>query len=98
MIKVIKDNDLITVKGHANMAEYGKDIVCASVSSIIYTSINAIASINPKYIDVQDDGNVMTIKIKENDEIVLKLIANMFEMLKSVAKDYPKNLSVKENA
>ncbi len=80
------------------MAEYGKDIVCASVSSIIYTSINAIASINPKYIDVQDDGNVMTIKIKENDEIVLKLIANMFEMLKSVAKDYPKNLSVKENA
>ncbi len=80
------------------MAEYGKDIVCASVSSIIYTSINAIASINPKYIDVQDDGNVMTIEIKENDEIVLKLIANMFEMLKSVAKDYPKNLSVKENA
>ena len=56
------------------MAEYGKDIVCASVSSIIYTSINAIASINPKYIDVQDDGNVMTIEIKENDEIVLKLI------------------------
>lgn len=80
------------------MAEYGKDIVCASVSSIIYTSINAIASINPKYIDVQDDGNVMTIEIKENDEIVLKLIANMLEMLKSVAKDYPKNLSVKENA
>ncbi len=98
MIKIIKDNDLITVSGHSGMAEYGKDIVCASVSSIIYTTLNAIASFNSTYIDVKDDGSTMTIKIKEKDEIVLKLIANMLEMLKSVAKDYPKNLSVKENA
>ena len=98
MIKVIKDNDLITVKGHAKFNEYGKDIVCASVSSIIYTTINGIASINKNYLTVQDDGNIMIIKIKEKDEIVLKLINNMLEMLKSVAKDYPKNLIVKENA
>ena len=97
MIKVVRDNDLITVSGHAGNAEYGKDIVCASVSSIIYTTINAIASFDKSYIDVTDDGKVMVIKIKKEDEIVLKLIANMFEMLKSVANDYPKNLSVKEN-
>ncbi len=98
MIKVIKDNDKVTVSGHAGSAEYGKDIVCASVSSIIYTTLNAIASFDESYIEVKDDNEVMLIKIKKEDEIVLKLIANMLEMLKSVAKDYPKNLSVKENA
>ena len=98
MIKVIRDKSLITVSGHAGSAEYGKDIVCASVSSIIYTTLNAIASFNPSYIDVKDENDVMVIKIKKEDEIVLKLIANMLQMLKSVANDYPKNLSVKENA
>ncbi len=98
MIKVSKDNNLITVKGHSGMAEYGKDIVCASVSSIIYTTINAIASIDSLAIEVTDDGKTMVIKLKKTDETLLKLITNMLEMLKAVAKDYPKNLSVKENA
>ena len=40
MIKVIKENNMIMISGHANHNEYGKDIVCASVSSIIYTTLN----------------------------------------------------------
>ena len=42
MIKISLLKDQIIIKGHANYAEYGNDIVCASVSSIAITTINAI--------------------------------------------------------
>ena len=38
----IINNKTIKVKGHANYAEYGQDIVCASVSTAVYMSINQI--------------------------------------------------------
>ena len=40
-VEVIKKN--ISIIGHANFDEYGKDIVCAAASSIVITSIEAIA-------------------------------------------------------
>jgi uncharacterized protein YsxB (DUF464 family) len=43
------------VSGHANYDEYGKDIVCASVSSIVITSINLVLKLNDKAISVKQD-------------------------------------------
>ena len=42
MIKIKILKDYIEVKGHANYDDFGKDIVCASVSSIVITTVNAI--------------------------------------------------------
>ena len=39
MIKVNIEDKLITIKGHANYDDKGKDIVCASVSSIVITTL-----------------------------------------------------------
>ena len=39
MIKVLIKENSIRIKGHANYSEFGKDIVCASVSSVIYTTV-----------------------------------------------------------
>ena len=36
-IKIDDDNLSLTVTGHAGTAEYGKDIVCAGVSSLVQT-------------------------------------------------------------
>ena len=57
MIKVELKDNLITIKGHAGYADKGKDIVCASVSSIVITTINAIVEINPEAIDYSDLDN-----------------------------------------
>ena len=46
MIKVLKKGSIIKISGHANYDEKGKDIVCASVSSIVITTINAIIEID----------------------------------------------------
>ena len=43
MIKVEVTKDNISIHGHAMYDDYGKDIVCAAVSSIVMTSVESIA-------------------------------------------------------
>ena len=88
MIKVeIKDN-LITIKGHAGYDDKGKHIVCASVSSIVITTINGIIEIDNEAIDYSDLDNKIVIRIIKEDDIVNKLINNMLLLLESLEKDY----------
>jgi len=93
MIKVIVNDNHIKVSGHANFDEYGKDIVCASTSSIIYTTINGILNINQKAIEVSDNKDLI-IKIVSNDDITNKLITNMISLLKDLEEQYPKNIKI----
>jgi len=43
MIKIEVTNNHISILGHANYDDYGKDIVCAAVSTTVITSVEAIA-------------------------------------------------------
>lgn len=94
MIKVKIDNNKIEVSGHAYFDDIGKDIVCASVSSIVITTINAIIEINEDAILYEDLDNKILIEILKEDEIVMKLITNMIFMLEGLEKDYPKNIKI----
>ena len=94
MIKVYIEDDKITITGHANFNEYGKDIVCAAVSSIVTTSVNDIYTVNNKAITYSDDGNVITIQINLDDELVIKLLNNLKELLINLSEDYPKNIKI----
>lgn len=85
----------ITIMGHANYDEYGKDIVCSSVSSIVITTVNGISELNPNYLEILEEKNKMIIQIKEEDEIGMKLIQNMISLLEELSKSYPKNIIVK---
>ncbi len=82
----------ILVSGHANFATYGKDIVCAGVSSIITTSINAILSFK-ETIKVIDKEN-LEIEVLENDLITDTLLKNMLDLLTNLEENYPKNISI----
>ena len=96
MIKVLKKDNLIEITGHSNYDILGKDIVCSAVSSIVTTTINGIISIDEKAISYNYHNDKMTINVLKNDEITNKLINNMLDLLISLAKDYPKNINVKE--
>lgn len=37
------DRTLIIVEGHSGFGEYGGDIVCAGISTLVFTLVNAIA-------------------------------------------------------
>ena len=94
MIKCIISKNTIKISGHANYDVYGKDIVCASVSSIITTIVNSIMNIDKCSITYQDDGNEIIItKINSND-IVDTLLKTMIDMLKDLENQYNKNIKI----
>ena len=96
MIRVLKEKNKIEVIGHSGYDIVGKDIVCSAVSSIITTTINGIISIDSEAIYYEYQNDKMLIEIKKSDEITLKLIDNMMELLNDLSKNYPKNINVKE--
>ena len=97
-IKLRKDNNQIKeviIKGHALYDDFGKDIVCAAVSSTVITSINASLLINNESLSyTEDDG--LEIKLLSNDEVTTKIIANMIANLRELERAYPKNIQIKE--
>lgn len=93
MIKVVvKQNNSnykkINISGHSNYDDYGKDIVCASISSILVTTVNAILEINETAIKYQDNGRIVTIDILKNNDIVNKLLNNMLNLFEELSRDY----------
>ena len=98
MIKVIVNNNKknITIKGHANYSDFGTDIVCASVSSTVLCTINAIYSISGNTINVDCDDGYLVIDIVKEDEVVIKLIENMIRCLKDLERQYKNNIMIKE--
>lgn len=95
MIKVIYNEKFIKISGHADFDEYGKDIVCASVSSIIYTTINGILNIKKDAISFSDNKELL-INVLSYDHITVTLINNMLDLLKDLEKQYPKNIKISE--
>ena len=94
MIKVEIENNKIEIKGHANYDDYGKDIVCASVSSIVITTINAIIEFDPESIYYEDLNNRILIENLKDDDITNKLINNMIELLEELEKSYKDNIKI----
>ena len=94
MIKVIKKNKVIEISGHANYDEFGKDIVCASVSSVIMTTVNSIMNIDNSSISYIDDGNKIIIEKLNDNDIVDKLLNTMILILKDLEEQYKENIKV----
>ena len=97
-VKLMKDNNKIRriiIKGHANFDDYGKDIVCASVSTTVITSVNACLSIDSEAI-IYNQDNGLDIEVIKDDMVTNKIIDNMITSLYELEKAYPKNIEIKE--
>ncbi len=94
MIKIEVTKKNISVVGHANFDEYGKDIVCAAASGVVITSIEALATFDKSSVDINQNKDKLEITINKDDEITTKLISNMLNCLKEIAKKYPNNIKI----
>ena len=81
----------ISISGHALYDDYGKDIVCASVSSIVITTVNAIERIDNSAIS-HNEGSNLKIKVLKHSDVIDILIDNMLDLLKELAHDYKENI------
>ena len=95
MIKVVYNDNYKNLKitGHAGYADQGKDIVCASASSIILSSVNLAIEFN-KNVKFTDDLNKIEIENNTNDENVRKVFSNMITCLEDLEKQYPDNIKI----
>jgi len=94
MIKIQIKNNLIIITGHANYDDYGKDIVCASVSSIVITSINAALKIDNCSVIYKEETDKLTIEVVKSNEYINIIIQNMIDMLNELALTYKKNIKI----
>lgn len=81
MIRITKKNDQITFTGHTIPD------ICAAVSSVMYTTANALLKYKNDCINYTDDEDTVTITINYHDEIIDMLIDNMFDMFNDIKED-----------
>ncbi|MCQ2792610.1 MAG: ribosomal-processing cysteine protease Prp [Bacilli bacterium] len=95
MIEVSYSKRKIEIKGHANYAPKGNDIVCAAVSSLLTTAINSLKGFKKSEIRIK--GGEATIDIKHkvdrDDQTRLEMLITG---LKLISKKYPKYIKIKE--
>lgn len=94
MIKIKTDNDTIVISGHSGYDVEGKDIVCASVSSIAITTVNAILKIDSKAITYEEKDGYLKITILKHTNSIDLLISNMLELLEELECQYSKNIKI----
>lgn len=87
---VYKNHKIVSfeVKGHAESAPYGQDLVCAGVSAVTLGGLNALEDEDSYDIQTKE-GDVSLFVLKEisrHDEIVLETIEKQLE---SLALSYP---------
>ena len=95
MIKITVNSNLITISGHANYSNT-EDIVCASVSSIMYTTVNAILRFDSSAITYLDDRDKVEIKINNHNETTTTLIENMLSLFYELESNYKKNIQIRK--
>lgn len=100
MIQIKVENrsglDSISIKGHAMYDDFGKDIVCAGVSSIVTTSVNGILKVNGKSISYETKEGFIKIKNLTKDSTTTILLENMVDLLKELENGYSKNIKIEE--
>ena len=85
----------LTVKGHANSAPHGQDLVCAAVSSILVGGCNALKEPNCYAIKL-NEGDASVVEISHANEHDYEVLEVMLVQFKSVEETSKKFLKVIE--
>lgn len=94
MITITQTDGEISIKGHANYAERGKDIVCAAISALTQTFIVSVEQwTDDKLNSVISAGNVV-IRYTDLSEQGQLLRRSFFVGLQMIADEYPQNVKI----
>lgn len=94
MITINRSNQSISIKGHADYAEPGKDIVCAAVSVLAQNLIQSIEELTADKIQYSMQPGTVDIKFRDLSEQAQLLIDSFFIGVKAIAEAYPENVKI----
>lgn len=91
MIQITKEKNTINISGHS------APNICAAISSVMYTTVNALMKYGDKCISYKDDkiNDVVTITIKKKDWFTDLLIDNMFDMFNDIKEDFERDVNIR---
>ncbi len=80
------------VSGHANSGPFGKDIVCAAVSSATFLAANTITDYLYAPADAKDKGNKIMLVLRDPNSAMCiaakQVIASFHDHLKTMSEEY----------
>ncbi|MGE8206091.1 ribosomal-processing cysteine protease Prp [Heyndrickxia sp. NPDC080065] len=88
------------MKGHADFAERGQDIVCAGASAVSFGAINAIMELTKvKPMIKQSKGGFLECRVPDHlsievDDKVQLLLQGMVISLQTIERDYGKYINI----
>lgn len=94
MIKICCSHSGITLSGHANYAEAGKDIVCAGVSALVQNLIQSIEELTQDKIQYSMSPGRVDINFGSLSEQAQLLVDSFFVGVRLIADEYPKNVAI----
>lgn len=94
MIEIRHDGGKVTVKGHANYAEPGQDIVCAAISTLSQVFVASVEELTAAQIKTAQTGGYMEIVIEESTERAQVLLDSFLLGCRMIADEYPDNVRV----
>ena len=92
MIDITVQPDRITVSGHAEYAEPGKDIVCAAISTLSQVFVASVEELTAAQIKTAQTGGYMEIVIEESTERAQVLLDSFLLGCRMIADQYPDNV------
>lgn len=90
------------VSGHSGYQEKGSDIVCSSITTAVFSTINLLDKMYPEYYQLIQDEEKGFIKCTIDYEFIASekttflavIIQNLIDVLSNIELEYPKNLKV----
>lgn len=92
------------IKGHANFAPFGEDIVCAAISVLSQTTLMGLVEVlqlkeNEIFYKIDGNTGYLNVELKDiKDERVLEnsqILLQTFKLgIESIQEDYPGNLKI----
>lgn len=106
MVRILycREEYMVTVAGHAEYAEAGKDIVCAAVSALSEAMLQRTAGRKiwqPAWgVNREHDRNVVHVRLTPKGKIAAIKAREMLDTIcagyRSIAREYPDHVSFRE--
>ena len=94
LIEASVRRDGITVKGHANYAVSGSDIVCAGVTALAQTLIKSIKDLTDDKIEYEISPGRVDIKHRDLSEKSRTLVDSFFIGVCTIADEFPEYVRI----
>lgn len=94
LIEASVRRDRITVKGHANYAVSGSDIVCAGITALAQTLIKSIKDLTDDKIEYEISPGRVDIKYGNLSEKSKTLVDSFFIGICMIAEEFPEYVRI----